>query len=130
MSILSKAIYKFNIILIRILVKFFAELKQITKIYQFSSDAQSCLTLWPHGLQHARLPCQLPTPRAWSNSCPSSRWYQLYTDEIDLFEWEFKIWLQAFLSIHVCYRYHLMHSIHVEGKQILFSKQLKLTYWD
>ena len=47
---------------------------------------------------------------------------------IDLFEWEFKIWFQAFLSIHVCYRYHLMHSIHVEGKQILFSKQLKLTY--
>ena len=30
-------------------------------------------SLWPHGLQHARLPCPLPTPRI-SNSCPSSRW--------------------------------------------------------
>ena len=29
--------------------------------------------LWPHGLQHARLPCLSPTPRAYSNSCPLSR---------------------------------------------------------
>ena len=31
-------------------------------------------SLQPHGLQHARLPCPSPTPRACSNSCPSSRW--------------------------------------------------------
>ena len=31
-------------------------------------------SLQPHGLQHARLPCLLPTPRACSNSCPSSQW--------------------------------------------------------
>ena len=31
-------------------------------------------SLWPHGLQHARLPCSSPSPRACSNSCPSSRW--------------------------------------------------------
>ena len=31
-------------------------------------------SLWPHGLQYARLPCPLPTPGACSNSCPSSRW--------------------------------------------------------
>ena len=30
--------------------------------------------LWPHELQHARLPCPSPTPRACSNSCPSSQW--------------------------------------------------------
>ena len=30
---------------------------------QFSSVAQSCLTVRPHGLQHARLPCPSPTPR-------------------------------------------------------------------
>jgi len=30
--------------------------------------------LWPHGLQHARLPCPSPTPRACSNSCPSNWW--------------------------------------------------------
>ena len=31
-------------------------------------------SLWPHGLQHARLPCPSPTPRAYSNSCPLSWW--------------------------------------------------------
>ena len=40
----------------------------------FSSVGQLCLTLWPHGLQHARLPCPSPTPRAYSNSCPLSLW--------------------------------------------------------
>ena len=30
--------------------------------------------MWPHGLWHARLPCQSPIPRACSNSCPSSWW--------------------------------------------------------
>ena len=29
-------------------------------------------SLWTHGLQHTRLPCPSPTPRACSNSCPSS----------------------------------------------------------
>ena len=32
-------------------------------------------SLQPHWLHHARLPCPSPTPRAYSNSCPSSRWY-------------------------------------------------------
>ena len=31
-------------------------------------------SLRPHGLQHARLPCLSPTPGAYSNSCPLSRW--------------------------------------------------------
>ena len=31
-------------------------------------------SLWPHGLQHTRLPCASPTPRVYSNSRPSSRW--------------------------------------------------------
>ena len=31
-------------------------------------------SLWPHGLQHSRLPCLSPSPRACSNSCPSSQW--------------------------------------------------------
>ena len=30
-------------------------------------------SLWPHGLQHARPPCPLPTPGVHSNSCPLSR---------------------------------------------------------
>ena len=36
---------------------------------QFSHSVVSD-SLRPHGLQHARLPCPSPTPRAYSNSCP------------------------------------------------------------
>ena len=41
---------------------------------QFSSVTQSCPTLRPHGLQHARPPCPSTTPGICSNSCPSSPW--------------------------------------------------------
>ena len=40
---------------------------------QFSPSVVSD-SLWPHGLQHTRLPCPSPTPWAYSNSCPSSWW--------------------------------------------------------
>ena len=39
---------------------------------QFSCSLSD--TLRPHGVQHTRLPCPSPTPRACSNSCPLSRW--------------------------------------------------------
>ena len=50
------------------------KLLEETCTFQFSSVAQSCLTLWPHGVQHARLPCPSPTPKVCSNSCLSSWW--------------------------------------------------------
>ena len=31
-------------------------------------------SLWPHGLQHSRLACPSPSPRACSNSSPLSQW--------------------------------------------------------
>ena len=31
-------------------------------------------SLWPHGLQHARLPCPSSSPGTCSNSCPSNQW--------------------------------------------------------
>ena len=31
-------------------------------------------SLQPHGLEHTRLPCASPAPRAYSNSCPSHWW--------------------------------------------------------
>ena len=46
------------------------------KIYgsvQFSHSVMSD-SLWPHELQHARTPCPSPTPGAYPNSCPLSRW--------------------------------------------------------
>ena len=51
---------------------FFFFLILIYPISQFSHSVMS-YSLWPHGLQHARLPCPSPTPRA-SNSCPLCRW--------------------------------------------------------
>ena len=41
---------------------------------QFSHSVVSP-SLPPHGLQYARLLCPSPSPRAYSNSCPSSQWY-------------------------------------------------------
>ena len=40
---------------------------------QFSYSVLSD-SLQPHGLNHTRLPCPSPTPRACSNSCPLSQW--------------------------------------------------------
>ena len=42
-------------------------------VLQFSHSVVSN-SLRPHGLQHAKLPCPSPAPRAYSNSCPSSWW--------------------------------------------------------
>ena len=39
-----------------------------------SSHSVVSNSLWPHGLQHARLPCPSPTPGAYSNSGLSSQW--------------------------------------------------------
>ena len=47
--------------------KFWKLSKQFS--HSFMSDS-----LWPHGLQYARLPCSAPTPWAYSNSCRSSQW--------------------------------------------------------
>ena len=44
------------------------ELSSVQFSRSFMSDS-----LWPHGLQHARLPCPSPTSRAYSNSCPLSQ---------------------------------------------------------
>ena len=40
---------------------------------QFSRSVMSN-SLWPHESQHTRPPCPLPSPGAYSNSCPLNRW--------------------------------------------------------
>ena len=40
---------------------------------QFSRSVMSN-TLQPHESKHTRPPCPSPTPRVYSNSCPSSQW--------------------------------------------------------
>ena len=46
---------------------------ELVSSVQFSPSFVSD-SLRPHGLQHSRLPCSSPTPRAYWNSCPLSRW--------------------------------------------------------
>ena len=38
------------------------------------SVTKSCLTLWPHELQHTRLLCPSLSPKVCSNSCPLNWW--------------------------------------------------------
>ena len=56
-------------------------LPEFTQIHvhwvQFSSVAQSCLTLRPHEPQHTRPRCPSPTPGVYPNSCPLSWWCHL-----------------------------------------------------
>ena len=46
--------------------------KNMNSVKWFSCSL--CLTLQSHGLRCARIPCPSPSPRACSNSCPSSWW--------------------------------------------------------
>ena len=63
----------------------------------FSSVHFSCSvmsdSLWLHGLQHARLTCPSPTPRAYSNSCALSQWCH---PTISSSVVSFSSWLQSF----------------------------------
>ena len=52
----------------------FPNLSVFNYLHQFSSVTQSCPTLRPHGLQHARPPRPWPTPGVYSSSCPLSQW--------------------------------------------------------
>ena len=50
---------------------------QPSYIYPFAllfSHSVMSDSLRPHILQHTRLPCSSPSPRAYSNSCPLSQW--------------------------------------------------------
>ena len=52
------------------IVKGIIKLSSVQLSHSAGSDS-----LWPHGLQHARLPpCPSPTPGVYSDSCPLSRW--------------------------------------------------------
>ena len=75
------------------LISFFSvPASQLEYHIQFSCSVVSN-SLWPHGLQHTRLPCPSPNPGACSNSCPSSRWcYTAISSSVI----PFSSWLQPF----------------------------------
>ena len=47
--------------------------RELLPLLLFSHSVMSN-SLWPHGLQYARLPCPSPAPGVCSDSCPLSRW--------------------------------------------------------
>ena len=57
---------------------FFINVWKCSVCRSFSSDQFGCSvvsdSLYPHGLQHVRVPCPSPTSWTCSNSCPSSQW--------------------------------------------------------
>ena len=69
MEMLAKAVYSGNHFAIYTCIKSIHCIPSV----QFSHSVVSN-SLWPHGLQHARLPCLSATHRACSNSCPLSPW--------------------------------------------------------
>ena len=56
----------------RDLFKKIGDTKGTFHISQSESHSVMSDSLQPHGLQHAKLPCLSPAPRACSDSCPSS----------------------------------------------------------
>ena len=59
------------------------------------SVTKLCPTLWPHGVQHTRLPSPSLNPRACSSSCPSSQWCHPTTSSSVI---PFSSWIQSFLA--------------------------------
>ena len=110
--------------------------------------------LWPHGLQHIRLPCPSPSPGVCSNLCPLSGWclptissslvssppafnlssIRVFSSELDLcIRWP-KYWRFSF-SISPSNEYLKLISSRIEGFDLLTSvhdywkKNIALTIW-
>ena len=67
--------YYFIFIIIQWDYYYYNDIIQFSSV-QFSRSVMSD-SLQPHELQHARPPCPSPTPGAYPNSCPLSRWCHL-----------------------------------------------------
>ena len=74
----------------------------------FTSIPHSSNSLWPHGLQHARLPCSSKTLRICSNTCLSSG------DSISLLLFFGKWWCHPTLSSSVM-QFSCLQSFQVSG---------------
>ena len=84
--------------------------------HQFSYSVVS-YSLWPHGLQHARLPCPSPTPGACSSSCPLSWWYHP-TNSSGTYRYLIEKWALsiAFLNIYHLAYFQSIHSTNISQR--------------
>ena len=57
----------------------FSSVQVLSHLSSHLSHLSQSDSLWPHGLQHTRLPCPSPTHGAYSNSGPLSQWSVLKT---------------------------------------------------
>ena len=81
-------------------ISIYAWIKYLLKFLLLLSSC-SCLvmydSLWPHGLQHTRLPCPSLSSRVCSNSCPPGWWFHpttsssfaLFSSCLQSFPWVF-----------------------------------------
>ena len=98
--------------------------KYVTFSVQFSSSVVPD-SLQPHGLQHAKLPCPLPTPRACSNSWPLSWWCH---SAVWSFVVPFSSCLQSFpASEFISYMICLLHKSCLQWKHYYVSTGSVLT---
>ena len=81
-------------------------------LYPYQSVQFSCSvmsdSLWPHWLEHTRLPCPSPTPRVYTNSCPLSQWCH---PTISSFVIPFFSQLQSFQS-------QILHSLKIGHRKL------------
>ena len=96
--------------------------KQGTSVSQFNHSVVSN-SLKPHGLQHARLPCPSPTPRAYSNSCPLLRWCH---PTISFFVILFSSCLQSFPASGLFQWVIPLHQVHTYKEETEF---FKVEFW-
>ena len=89
------------------------DLSAPTPLGQFSSSIVSD-SLRPHGMQHARLPCPSPTPRACSNSRPLSQWCYPTISSSDI---PFSSCLQSFPEVSFPVICKESQPVHPKGNQ-------------
>ena len=91
---------------------------------QFSHSVMSD-SLQPHGLQHSRLPFPSPTPRACSNSCPSSQWCHSTLSSSVI---PFLLLPSVFLSIRVFFQW--VSSLHQVANVLELQLQHQPFQWN
>ena len=94
------------------------------------SVTKLCPTLWPRGLQHARLPCSSPSPRVCPSLCPLNRWsyptisLMLVSCNLNN-DWTVSVWT-GFAQIRPLGG---RPSVHQSGLPVMGSSQKRFSKW-